>query len=75
MFDGPGVSILPKLAMQLSAGPGVGGGLQGAAFDRGLAGARAEGAGMRPVDIAKALKIGRASVYRVLGQPSTAESA
>jgi DNA invertase Pin-like site-specific DNA recombinase len=24
--------------------------------------------GMRPVDIAKALKIGRASVYRVLGQ-------
>jgi hypothetical protein len=24
---------------------------------------------MRPVDIAKALKIGRASVYRVLGQP------
>jgi hypothetical protein len=23
--------------------------------------------GMRPVDIAKALKIGRASVYRVLG--------
>jgi DNA invertase Pin-like site-specific DNA recombinase len=27
--------------------------------------------GMRPVDIAKALKIGRASVYRVLGQPVT----
>ena len=27
--------------------------------------------GMRPVDIAKALKIGRASVYRVLGQAST----
>src|SRR6201994_4691677 len=26
--------------------------------------------GMRPTDIAKALKIGRASVYRVLGQPS-----
>jgi hypothetical protein len=26
--------------------------------------------GMRPVDIAKALQIGRASVYRVLGQPS-----
>jgi hypothetical protein len=24
--------------------------------------------GMRPTDIAKALKIGRASVYRVLGQ-------
>jgi DNA invertase Pin-like site-specific DNA recombinase len=24
--------------------------------------------GMRPVDIAKALQIGRASVYRVLGQ-------
>jgi DNA invertase Pin-like site-specific DNA recombinase len=27
--------------------------------------------GMRPVDIAKALKIGRASVYRVLGRAST----
>jgi DNA invertase Pin-like site-specific DNA recombinase len=27
--------------------------------------------GMRPVDIAKALKIGQASVYRVLGQAST----
>jgi DNA invertase Pin-like site-specific DNA recombinase len=27
--------------------------------------------GMRPVDIAKALKIGRASVYRVLGQASS----
>jgi DNA invertase Pin-like site-specific DNA recombinase len=27
--------------------------------------------GMRPVDIAKVLKIGRASVYRVLGQAST----
>jgi DNA invertase Pin-like site-specific DNA recombinase len=25
--------------------------------------------GMRPADIAKALKIGRASVYRLLGQP------
>jgi DNA invertase Pin-like site-specific DNA recombinase len=31
--------------------------------------------GMRPTDIAKALKIGRASVYRVLGQPSTGERA
>jgi DNA invertase Pin-like site-specific DNA recombinase len=27
--------------------------------------------GMRPVDIAKVFKIGRASVYRVLGQAST----
>jgi DNA invertase Pin-like site-specific DNA recombinase len=27
--------------------------------------------GMRPADIAKVLKIGRASVYRVLGQAST----
>jgi hypothetical protein len=27
--------------------------------------------GMRPVDIAKALKIGRASVYRVLGLASS----
>jgi DNA invertase Pin-like site-specific DNA recombinase len=31
--------------------------------------------GMRSVDIAKALKIGRASVYRVLGQPATEERA
>jgi DNA invertase Pin-like site-specific DNA recombinase len=28
--------------------------------------------GMRPVDIAKALKIGRASVYRVLAADQTA---
>jgi hypothetical protein len=43
-----------------------------AAFDRGLAGAGIEGAGhARPADIAKVLKIGRASVYRVLGQAST----
>jgi DNA invertase Pin-like site-specific DNA recombinase len=31
--------------------------------------------GMRPSEIAKALKIGRASVYRVLGQPATGERA
>jgi DNA invertase Pin-like site-specific DNA recombinase len=31
--------------------------------------------GMRPTDIAKALRIGRASVYRVLGQPATGEPA
>jgi DNA invertase Pin-like site-specific DNA recombinase len=31
--------------------------------------------GMRPVDIAKALKIGRASVYRVLGQKGANEIA
>jgi DNA invertase Pin-like site-specific DNA recombinase len=31
--------------------------------------------GMRPTDIAKALKIGRASVYRVLGQPATGRRA
>jgi DNA invertase Pin-like site-specific DNA recombinase len=44
--------------------------LQGtASFDRSLAGARTEGAGHAgPSDIAKALKIGRASVCRVLGQ-------
>jgi hypothetical protein len=30
--------------------------------------------GMRPVDIAKALKIGRASVYRVLGQRADNEA-
>jgi hypothetical protein len=43
--------------------------LQGSAgFDGGLAGARTEGAGHAgAIDIAKALKIGRASVYRVLG--------
>ena len=28
--------------------------------------------GMRPIDIAKMLRIGRASVYRVLGQPMAA---
>jgi DNA invertase Pin-like site-specific DNA recombinase len=31
--------------------------------------------GMRPIDIAKALKIGRASVYRVLGQKAGHEVA
>jgi hypothetical protein len=42
-------------------------GLQGAAaIDRGVAGARLKGQGMRPSDSAKALKIGRASVYRLL---------
>jgi hypothetical protein len=46
-----------------------------AAFDRGLAVRELKAQGMRPVDIAKALKIGRASVYRVPGQPPTAESA
>jgi hypothetical protein len=30
---------------------------------------------MRPNDIAKALKIGRASVYRVLGQKAANEAA
>jgi DNA invertase Pin-like site-specific DNA recombinase len=31
--------------------------------------------GMGPSEIAKALKIGRASVYRVLGQPATGKRA
>jgi hypothetical protein len=30
--------------------------------------------GMRPADIAKTLKIGRASVYRVLGQKSDTDN-
>jgi DNA invertase Pin-like site-specific DNA recombinase len=36
---------------------------------------RLKAQGMRPSDIAKALKIGRASIYRVLGQRADKEAA
>ncbi len=42
-----------------------------ATFERAVAGARAKGARHAPVDIAKALRIGRASVYRMLEQIPT----
>jgi len=63
-------SRVRRVRNQPSTRAAVGGHRQGGGpptFDRGLARGRPEGAGMRPTDISKALEIGRASVYRVLG--------